>query len=255
MATTQDFVIQQGKTFSQVLRWETAPIIYKAITGIAQTAPVSITAAGHGVPPNWRVAVVSVNGMTQINSPLDSKSRPTVYHQATVVDPNTISLNDTNAAGFSAWTSGGYVQYNTPTNLTGFTARMTIKDRITAPNLLVCTTGGTTGLTLPTAAGADGTAVWGAAPAGSVRSITWTPSTVVALGAVIDTHELLRLDTTNARIAIDTVNYTITLTIAATDTAAIPWLQGVYDLEMVSAGGVVTALLSGNISVSQEVTT
>lgn len=255
MATTQDFVIQQGKTSSHVLRWETAPIIYKAITGIVQSAPVAITAAAHGVPPNWRVAIVSVNGMAQINSPLDSKSRPTVYHQATVIDVNTLSLNDINAAGFNAWTSGGYVQYNTPTSLTGFTARMTIKDRIAVPNLLICTTGGTTGLTLPTIAGSDGNAVWGAAPAGSVRSITWTPSTVVATGAVIDTHELLRLDTVNARITIDTVNYTITLTINATDTAAITWQQGVYDLEMVSAGGVVTALLSGNILISQEVTT
>lgn len=254
MANTQDFVITQGKTFSQVLRWEAPPIIYKPITAISKVAPVSITAAGHSVPSGWRVAVVSVVGMTEINAK-NTPPRATDYHQATVVDPNTVALNDINASGYTAYVSGGYLQFNTPVNLTGFTARMTIKDRITAPNLLVCTTGGTTGLTLPTTAGADGTAVWSAAPAGSSRSITWTPSTTVTPGSIIDTHELLRLDTTNARIVIDTVNYTITLTIDAATTAAISWTTGVYDLEMVSATNVVTGLLSGSISISQEVTT
>jgi hypothetical protein len=254
MANTQDFVITQGKTFSQVLRWEAPPILYKPITLISKVAPVLINAASHGIPSGWRVAVVSVLGMTEINAK-NTPPRNTDYHQATVVDPNTIALNDVNASGYTAYSSGGYLQLNTPVDLTGFIARMTIKDRIAAPSLLTCTTGGTTGLTLPTAAGSDGTAVWSAAPAGSSRSITWTPSTVVTVGQVIDTHELLRLDTTTARIAIDTVNYTITLTIDAATTAAISWTTGVYDLEMVSATNVVTGLLSGNISISQEVTT
>lgn len=254
MANTQDFVITQGKTFSQVLRWEAPPILYKPITAISKVAPVSITSATHGIPNGWRVAVVSVLGMTEINAK-NTPPRATDYHQVIVVDPNTITLNDINASGYSTYTSGGYLQLNTPVVLVGFTARMTIKDRIAAPNLLVCTTGGTTGLTLPTVAGADGTAVWSIAPAGSSRSITWTPSTVVTIGAIIDTHELLRLDTTNARIVIDTVNYTITLTVDAATTAAISWATGVYDLEMVSAANVVTGLLSGSVSVIQEVTT
>ena len=249
-----DLVIQQGKTFSQVLRWETAPIIYKAITAVTQAAPVKITAVGHGIPSGWRAAVVSAKGMTQINAK-NTPPRSTDYHPATVVDVDNVSFNDTNSSDYSTYTSGGYVMYNTPADLTGFTARMTIKDQIAAPNLLKCTTAGTSGLVLPTAAGADGTAVWEVAPAGSSRSVTWSASTAFALNDVIDTHELLRLDTTNLRITLDVVNYTITLTIDATTTAAISWATGVYDLELVSSGGVVTGLMSGGISVVDEVTT
>jgi hypothetical protein len=249
-----DLIIQQGKTFSQVLRWETQPVVYKAITAINQAAPTKITAVGHGVPDGWRIAVVSVKGMTQLNSK-NTPPRSTDYHQATVVDVDNISLNDTNSSDYSTYSSGGYVMYNTPADLTGFTARMTIKDQIAVPNLLKCTTAGTSGSTLPTAAGADGTAVWEVAPAGSARSVTWSAATAFALGDIIDTHELLRLDTVNSRITIDTVNYTITLTIDAATTAAITWDTGVYDLEMVSVGGVVTGLMSGAISVVDEVTT
>ena len=56
-------------------------------------------------------------------------------------------------------------------------------------------------------------------------------------------------------IAIDTTGKTITLTISATDTAEIAWKRGVYDLEMVSSSGVVTAILTGSVNVTREVTT
>jgi len=194
-----DLVIQQGKTFSQVVRWETSPIIYKAITGITKTAPALVTAVGHGVPDGWRVAIVSVVGMTQINAKNDPPKQSD-YHQARVIDANTIELNDINAAGYSAYVSGGYVQYYTPVNLTGYTARMSIKDKV----------GGTL---------------------------------------------LLSLTTENGRILIDTVAHTVTLTISAVDTASIAWSKGVYDLEMVSPGGVVSSLLAGAVSVKKEVTT
>lgn len=56
-------------------------------------------------------------------------------------------------------------------------------------------------------------------------------------------------------IAIDKDGKTITLSIAATATDDIAWAKGVYDLEMVSAGGVVTTILSGKVTVTKEVTT
>lgn len=78
--------------------------------------------------------------------------------------------------------------------------------------------------------------------------------------------ELFRLDTTTTaavlpythaqpRIVLDNANKVITLTIHAEDTAVMPFTKGVYDLELVSSGGVVDLLLSGNISVVGEVTT
>ena len=45
------------------------------------------------------------------------------------------------------------------------------------------------------------------------------------------------------------------LTIKQGSTAAFTWTKGVYDLEMVSAAGVVTDLLYGKVAVEQEVTT
>lgn len=53
MAVNKDFVIEQGKTFQHVLRWETLPFVYKPITGISQVAPARVTATGHGLPDGW----------------------------------------------------------------------------------------------------------------------------------------------------------------------------------------------------------
>ena len=145
------------------------------------------------------MAIVSVLGMLQINAK-NTPPRPTDYHAATVVDANTITLNDVNSAGYSTYASGGYVQYNTPVDFAGFTARMTIKDKV----------GGT------------------------------------ALETMTDA---------NVKIVLDNTARTITLLLSATVTAAYTWTKGVYDLEMVSGSGVVTAILSGTVTVSKEVTT
>lgn len=65
---------------------------------------------------------------------------------------------------------------------------------------------------------------------------------------------LLSLTTVNGGITIDNTAKTITLLVSATDTAALTFTTGVYDLEMISAGGVVTQLLKGSVSVQEEVT-
>lgn len=205
MAATKDLLIQQGKTFTLVLRWETEPIVYKAITAIQQTAPVRLTVTGHGAPDGWRAAVTSVKGMTEINAADPARLRDSDYHALTVLDANTVEFNDINAASFKTYISGGYLQYNTPVDLTGYVARMEIKDKV----------GGTV---LASADVAD------------------APLNILA-------------------IAIDNTRKTITLTISATATAALTWKKGVYDLEMQSDTGVVTALITGTVAVSKEVTT
>jgi hypothetical protein len=63
----------------------------------------------------------------------------------------------------------------------------------------------------------------------------------------------LSLTTENSRIALGAAG-TITLSISATDTAAITAGRYVYDLELVSAGGIVTRLLQGVVTVSANVT-
>ena len=145
---TQDFCVGAGETFRPVLRWGTSKLASKPITAITQAAPVAITAAGHGVPDGWQVAVVSAGGMSQINAtkypPIGSD-----LHSATVIDANTIQLNDVSSAAFTAYTSGGFLVYTTPTILTGMTAVMTIRDAPLNGNVLTTLTS-TTGITIDT---------------------------------------------------------------------------------------------------------
>lgn len=197
--TPTNLIIRQGKTFTRTLRWGATPYLYKAITGITKAAPAVITSAGHAIPDGWRAAIVSAKGMTQINA-LNSPPRSSEYHKITAIDTNSVSANDINSAGYTAYASGGYLQMLTPVDLAGYTARMSVKDA----------EGGT---------------------------------------------EFLRLDTSNSRITLDNTAKTITLLADATVTAAITDLYGVYDLELVSATGVVTVLLSGAVTVIPEVTT
>lgn len=196
---TTDLEICKGKTFLYPTQWGSEPWVYKPITAITQTAPVQITATAHNLVNGWMTAVVSVKGMTEINAknaPPKSKDFSTV----TVVDANTIQLNKVNAADYTAYTSGGYLQYMTPVDLAGYTARMKIKTEA----------GGT---------------------------------------------ELFSLTTENGRITLDNTLKTITLSIPATDTAALTFSEGVYDLELVSAGGIVTAYMAGKVTVEDEITT
>lgn len=200
MATKLNLDIRQGETFQRVIRWERLPFIYKPITAIANDAPVEITAVGHGLAVGWRTALINVEGMIEINARHDPP-RSSDFHQVTVVDADNITLNDISAADFSPYTSGGYLKFYTPVDLSGYQAKMEIKDRI----------GGTILETLST--GLD------------------------------------------ARIALDNNNHTISLNIAATDTAAFSWLRGVYDLEMTSPSAVVTTIYTGSVRVIREVTT
>lgn len=65
---------------------------------------------------------------------------------------------------------------------------------------------------------------------------------------------LLDLTTANAKITLGGVAGTITVNLTDVETAALAAMLGVYDLELISGGGVVTRLLQGNLIVSNEVT-
>ncbi len=65
---------------------------------------------------------------------------------------------------------------------------------------------------------------------------------------------LVELTTANSRIALGGAAGTISLTISATDTAALTSGRGVYDLELVSGSGIVTRLLQGVATISRNVT-
>lgn len=253
----KNLTILQGKTFVLPVRWETEPFIYKAIGSISKASPCVIDCTAHGVPTGWRIAVVNAKGMTELNTknmpPKDSD-----YHIGKALTADTIELNAVSSEGYKTYTSGGAVMYSTPHDLFNYTARMSIKDKLSSTfanlwvsgatytddqycvlsngTVLVATTGGISDVTEPSGAGTDGTVVWG------------------EVSGFSGAKELMLLDTANTRIVVDNTTKVITLNISATDTAAITWKKGVYDLELVSSGGVVTVLLSGKVSVELEVT-
>ena len=132
---TDDWTIYQGKTFVRVVRWETPPIVYKPITAIARSAPVSITAVGHGMRSGWYGAITDVLGMTEINSPSNAP-KGADYHQVTRIDADTVEINDINAASFSPYKSGGYLRYNTPAGMAGAIGRIDVKDKVGGTILL-----------------------------------------------------------------------------------------------------------------------
>lgn len=204
MTVAKDITIQQGKTYTLVLCWEKKPIVYKTISSIQQSAPVSLTVTGHGLQSGWRVAITNVKGMVDINAEANN-IKDKDYNEVTVVDPNTITINNINATGFKPYVSGGVLQYNTPVDLTGYTARMAVKDKI----------GGT----------------------------------------VLASTDVAAAPLNTITVALNTTLNTITIGISATSTAAFSWTKGVYELELVSATGVVTSVIAGNVVVTKEVTT
>jgi len=204
-----DLEIVQGKTYQQVFRWEDKPIVRKPITGIsfASGAPV-LNVVGHGLTNGWRSAVFGVKGPAQLNA-TSNPPRKGDYRAATVVDTDHIEFNSVDpfdAAGkmWSEWVSGGFLQYFTAVNLTGMTARMSLKDK----------------------------------PGGT---------------------ELFRFESSgvspHGNILIDNTAKTITLVASDLLTAALAARKYVYDLEMISVAGVVSAISTGIVTVVREITT
>lgn len=136
-----NFQIYQGGTFKQLLRWESGTKNYVPITAITKSAPVSITAANHEIPPGWRVKITNVLGMKEINN-------SDTYYQATVVTDNLIELNSIVSLNYSTYTSGGIIEYNLPVNLAGYTAKLTLADSVNSTEPLYETTSEQGGIVL-----------------------------------------------------------------------------------------------------------
>lgn len=133
-----DLCLVRGKTFSMTFRWAAEPYVYKSITGIANTAPVSLTVPGHGMPDGWQFAVSAAEGLTSLNALYDPPVEED-YHTGTVVDADTIEINSVNGMLLDTYTSGGAIQYLTPVDLAGMSARMQIRDHATGTLLLELT--------------------------------------------------------------------------------------------------------------------
>jgi len=129
MAARLNFKMIQGSTFTQIFRWESALKVYVPITNITKAAPVVITAPGHNLAVGWRTKITNVLGMTQIN---DNDT----YHIVTDVDTDTVTINALNTLSYTAYSSGGVLEYNQPVSLAGKTARMQIRPKLSSTTIL-----------------------------------------------------------------------------------------------------------------------
>lgn len=254
MADSDSIKIKYGSSFELVTRVEDDTLVYKAISAITQGAPVRLTVTAHAMPPDWRGAITNVAGMTELNATANAVTDDD-YKVFTVVDPNTLEINAINAAGFSAYVSGGILQYYAPFGLADHTGRLGIKARPgLAPVLMKCTAAGTSGSVKPTGAGSDGSVIWQLAASGT-PAYEWRPETAYQLDDVVDLTDLLLLSTSNGRLAIDSTNYRITATLTAAETRLATWRRGWASLELTSAAGKVTEIFQRPVVVESEVTT
>lgn len=120
--------VYQGSTFTEVLRWESGTKIYVPITGISKAAPMIVTAPGHSIPVGWRANISNVAGMKEANALTDIIVTDTTS--------DTVTFNDINSLAYNAYTSGGILEYNEPVDLTGYTARMQIREKITSDTVI-----------------------------------------------------------------------------------------------------------------------
>jgi osmotically-inducible protein OsmY len=119
-----NYKIYQGSTFQEIYRWESQTKVYVPITQISRAAPCVITAPTHGLPVGWRFRVAGAGGMKELNSVGENT------YIASNTTQDTITINQVNSLGYTAYTSGGVVEYNQPVPLNTYSARMQIRESV-----------------------------------------------------------------------------------------------------------------------------
>jgi hypothetical protein len=128
-----NYKIYQGSTFRETFRWESQTKEYATISAISKTAPCVITTtSNHTLPVNWRFRVTGVSGMKEINQISEDD-----YYLATSVTNNTVTINQLNSSNFTAYTTGGILEWNSPVPLAGYTAQMQIRETIDSTSSII----------------------------------------------------------------------------------------------------------------------
>ena len=121
---TRDLTFKQGATYSKAVSWYGAGKICKLIESLTVGCPTIVNITSHGIPSGGDIPVFisHVKGATRANH----TKTPVA---ATFIDADSFYIDaDTVAQTYTA--STGLLTYFAPTDLTNYTARMTIKDEI-----------------------------------------------------------------------------------------------------------------------------
>ena len=127
-----NYKIYQGSTFQETFRWESETKVYVPISSIAKSAPcVVTTTTPHNLPIGWRFRVAGAGGMKEINSTGEE------YHLSTLTPTTTtIEINQVNSLAYNTYTSGGVVEFNMPVSLSGYAARMQIRETVDSTTVI-----------------------------------------------------------------------------------------------------------------------
>jgi hypothetical protein len=251
--------IQSGADHTEVVRYESDAVGFVAISGITRSAPASVSAVSHGLKTGWKVAIVDVKGMTQLNAK-SNPPRDSDKFSITSTGTDTLTLDGVSSFGYGAYVSGGAIRYQIPVDLTGATARMHIVDKwtpiargVSYPRVdstayvvgdvmhvaigthYVCTVAGTSDASEPADLTTDGTVTWALHP-------TFNGTTAYAV-----------LTTSNGAIVIDETEYTITWTLDNVISSAATWTSAIAQLE-VEISGVVHRVKEYDITLTRETT-
>lgn len=127
MAPVIDITITRGKTYEYGYLYADESLTYKPITAMPSTAPVQLTVTDHGLPDGWLTQVQCVKAPVELNSDPDGDEP---YYYPRVIDENTIELNGFNAHCLKAFSGSGLIIFPTPVDLTGWSCRAQIRDRV-----------------------------------------------------------------------------------------------------------------------------
>lgn len=150
---TTKLKVPRGATFRKGWVWYDGADVIKDITAIDRGFHTEITAPTHGLPStDIPVALLDVG---ELNT-LDASGNPSFATKdrilAHVLDASKFSV-EVDSTEFTAYTTGGYLVYRPPKNITGYTARMQFRATTKAADVLLELTD-TSGITL---GGAEGT--------------------------------------------------------------------------------------------------
>jgi hypothetical protein len=125
-----NYKIYQGSTFQETFRWESETKVYASISAIAKSAPCVITTTSpHTLPVGWRFKVAG-GGMKELYPTSDT------YHIATGTTSTSVTVNQVNSLAYTAYTSGGVIEYNQPVDLANYSARMQIRETVDSPTVI-----------------------------------------------------------------------------------------------------------------------
>lgn len=120
-APTFDLTIPRGKTFEFALLYADTQLIYKPIAAMVSQMPVRLQVLDHGIPEDWPVEVVGASSPQELNTHGEPRN-------IRVVDKDTIEINTLRTT--SPLRGSAHVMYPEPIDLTGWSARAWVCERV-----------------------------------------------------------------------------------------------------------------------------